>query len=192
MCKTITIASRFIFSLYFILAISYPVGMSAPKNDFVSVDVVKIMPSPTGCAVCLGNKQKTFVIYVGPNEGAAILMTIEGVKKSRPLTHDLIENIFKGFNIKVEYMVINDLKDNTYYARLMLKEENSLGKNIIEIDARPSDCIAIAKQCGAPIFIKNDIFEKVEDVSNLLNKESSKDDDIDFDLFGNENLEEDP
>lgn len=157
------------------------------NNDLIAIDVVKILPSPTGCAVCLGNNEKVFVIYVGPNEGAAILMTIEGVKKSRPLTHDLITNIFKGFNITVNSVVINSLKDNTYYARLLLKEENSLGTNIIEIDARPSDCIAIAKQNNAPILIKKDIFEKVENVAHILNKDSSSDDDnLDFDLFGNE------
>ncbi len=160
--------------------------MDKLSKDFIGVDVVKVMPSPTGCAVCLGNKQKTFVIYVGPNEGAAILMTMEGIKKTRPLTHDLIGNIFKGFSIKVDYTVINDLKDNTYYARLMLKEENPLGKNILEIDARPSDCIAIAKQSNAPIFVTKDVFSRVEDVTHLLNKEPSEEEDTDFDLFGTE------
>jgi uncharacterized protein len=166
--------------------------MDSQAKGFTSVDIIKVLPSPTGCAVCLGNKEKTFVIYVGPNEGAAILMILQGVKKSRPLTHDLITNIFKGLMIKVEYTVINDLKDNTYYARLLLKEENSLGKNILEVDARPSDCIAIAKQNNAPIYITNEVFQKVEDVSHLLNKESSGDEGeegeegSDFNLFGDE------
>jgi hypothetical protein len=162
--------------------------MEMNRSDFIQIDVVRVLPSPTGCAVCLGNENKIFVIYVGPNEGAAILMTMEGVKKSRPLTHDLITNIFTGFNIQVEYVIINDLKDNTYFARLILKEENSLGKNILEIDARPSDCIAIAKQNKAPIFIKKNIFERVENVQHILNKEASQeeDDGPDFDLFGHE------
>ncbi|EKD28161.1 MAG: hypothetical protein ACD_79C00410G0001 [uncultured bacterium] len=145
--------------------------MNTQHKDFVKIDVIKVLPSPTGCAICLGNDTKVFVIYVGPNEGAAILMTLEGVAKSRPLTHDLIKSIFQGFNISIEYVLINDLKENTYYARLILKEENSLGKNIIEVDARPSDCIAIAKQNNAPIYIKKDIFEKVENLSHILHKE---------------------
>ena len=162
--------------------------MEKSKNNFVSIDIIKILPSPTGCAVCIGNDEKIFVIYVGPNEGAAILMTMEGVQKSRPLTHDLITNIFKGFNINVEYVLINDLKDNTYFARLILKEENSLGKNILEIDARPSDCLAIAKQNNSPIFIKKEVFDKVENVSHILNKEPADDDDegMNFDLFDND------
>ncbi len=157
------------------------------NNDYIDIDIVKVLPSPTGCAVCLGNNEKVFVIYVGPNEGAAILMTLDGVKKSRPLTHDLITNIFKGFNITVQYIIINDLKENTYYARLILQEENALGKNILEIDARPSDCIAIAKQNNAPILIHKDVFKRVENIAHILNKESKDfDDGFDFKFFGEE------
>jgi len=157
------------------------------NNDYIDIDIVKVLPSPTGCAICLGNNEKVFVIYVGPNEGAAILMTLDGVKKSRPLTHDLITNIFKGFNITVQYIIINDLKENTYYARLILQEENALGKNILEIDARPSDCIAIAKQNNAPILIHKDVFKRVENIAHILNKESKDfDDGFDFKFFGEE------
>lgn len=157
--------------------------MKKIKDDFIQIDVIKVLPSPTGCAICLGDDSKVFVIYVGPNEGAAILMTMEGVKKSRPLTHDLISNIFTGFGIKVDHIIINDLQDNTYFARMILSEENSLGKNILEVDARPSDCIAIAKQHNSPIFIRKDIFEKVEDVSHILKKDDPGED-LDFDIFG--------
>jgi len=140
------------------------------NNDYIDIDIVKVLPSPTGCAICLGN-----------------LMTLDGVKKSRPLTHDLITNIFKGFNITVQYILINDLKENTYYARLILQEENALGKNILEIDARPSDCIAIAKQNNAPILIHKDVFKRVENVSHILNKKPKDfDDGFDFKFFGEE------
>ena len=152
-------------------------------KDLVEVDVKKVLPSPTGCALCIGNKEKTFVIYVGPNEGAAILMALEKVKKQRPLTHDLICNIFKGFGITVEYIVINDLKDSTFYARMILKEENDLGKNIVEIDGRPSDCIAIAKNVGCKIFVAKKVFDKVEDVSKLLEKGAKQGTEDDFNLF---------
>ena len=52
-------------------------------KEMIEVDIKRILPSPTGCAVCIGNKKKTFVIYVGPNEGAAILMVLEGIKKTQ-------------------------------------------------------------------------------------------------------------
>ena len=153
-------------------------------KEMIEVDIKKILPSPTGCAVCIGNKKKTFVIYVGPNEGAAILMVLEGIKKTRPLTHDLICSIFQGFRIQVEYVVINNLKDNTFYARLILKEENDLGTNIVEIDGRPSDCIAIAKNFNSKIFVSRNVFDMVEDVSHLIDKSEQTEDD--FDLFNDE------
>ncbi len=134
-------------------------------NDLVEVEIKKVIPTPLEFAVFLGNESKTFVIAVGPDVGTAILMFMEGTKKPRPLTHDLIGSIFLGLGVHVDRVVITDLRDNTFYARLFLKEQNELGKKIIEIDARPSDCIAIAKQQGAKIFVSHKVFELVENVS---------------------------
>lgn len=142
-----------------------------PDNNLIQVELKKIVPSPTGCALFLGDISKTFVIYIGPNEGASILMMAERVKNVRPLTYDLIQNIFLGLGVSVEKVVINNLLDNTFYARLFLKEQNELGKKLIEIDARPSDCIAIALQQGAKIYIVKQVFDALEDVTDFLEKE---------------------
>ena len=70
---------------------------------------------------------------------------MQGTKKERPLTHDLVANILRALGAKIERAIVNDLKLGTYYARLVLIVENELKqKKIIEIDARPSDCIAMA------------------------------------------------
>ena len=83
----------------------------------------------------------------------------------------------------MEYVVINDLKDSTFYARMILKEENDLGKNIVEIDGRPSDCIAIAKNVGCKIFVAKSVFDRVEDISDLLERGKKKKPEDDFNLF---------
>ncbi len=140
--------------------------MAGHGHELVEVEVKKVIPTPLEFAVFLGNDHKTFVIAVGPDVGTAILMFMEGTKKPRPLTHDLIGNIFLGLGVKVERVVITELKDNTFYARIFIKEENELGRKIIEIDARPSDCIAIAKQQGAKIFVTRQVFEVVENVDD--------------------------
>jgi hypothetical protein len=88
-------------------------------------------------------------------------MFIEDVEKPRPLTHDLIGNILNGLGATVVRVVINDLRDNTYFARLLLKEENELGKKIVEIDSRPSDCMAIAKMKKCPMFVTRKVFDVV-------------------------------
>ncbi len=133
-------------------------------NELVEVELKKVIPTPLEFAVFLGNDEKTFVIAVGPDVGTAILMFMEGTKKPRPLTHDLIGSIFMGLGARAERVVITELKDNTFYARLFLKEENELGRKVIEIDARPSDCIAIAKQQGARIYVTRNVFDMVENV----------------------------
>ena len=132
------------------------------------VGVKGIVPTPTGCGVFLSNELKVIAIFVDHSVAAAISMSMHKIKKPRPLTHDLIGNIFTGFGIRVQKVVINDLKEDTFYARLYLVQENDLGKNIVEIDARPSDSIAIALQQECPIFVNKTVWEKAEDMSWAL------------------------
>lgn len=129
------------------------------ENDLIPVDIRKIALTATFCAVVVGNEEKEFPIYIEPGIGAVIKMFIEEVEKPRPLTHDLIGNIFAGLGVTVLRVVINDLQDNTYYARIFLQEENELGKKIVEIDSRPSDSIAIAKMKKSPIFATRKVLD---------------------------------
>lgn len=96
-------------------------------------------------------------------------MFLNGTSKERPLTHDLVALILASLGAKVERVVINDLKNGTYYGRLILSAENELlQKKIVEIDARPSDCVALALQQKAPIYVSTDVWEEVEDMSEVL------------------------
>jgi bifunctional DNase/RNase len=140
------------------------------KNDVVEVQIKGVLPTTNGCAVFVGNDEKIFVIYVDHSVGAAITMFLRGTHKERPLTHDLIGHIFTGLGVGVERVIINDLKSSTYFARLILKSENELGKKILEIDARPSDCIALAVQQKSPIYVSTKVFSAVEDMSEVLKR----------------------
>jgi len=131
------------------------------QDDLIQVDVKKIALTNVYCAVIVGNDEREFPIYIEPTIGAVIKMFIEGIDKVRPLTHDLIGHILTGLNATVERVIINDLQDNTYYARIIIREENELGKHIAEIDGRPSDCIAIAKMKNADIFVTRKVFDAV-------------------------------
>ncbi|PIU41448.1 MAG: hypothetical protein COS99_05335 [Candidatus Omnitrophica bacterium CG07_land_8_20_14_0_80_42_15] len=95
-------------------------------------------------------------IWIGVNEGNAIAMHMEKQKMPRPMTHDLLAGILNKVGVKVEKIVISDLKENTYYATLYIKLD---GKSY-EIDARPSDSMAIAVRTDSPIFIEEKVFEK--------------------------------
>ena len=146
------------------------------KNDVVAATIKGVMPTANGCAVFLGDDAKTFVIYVDHSVGNAIQMTLNGVKKDRPLTHDLIGSVLLGLGASLEHIVINDAREGTFFARILLKMENELGKKIIELDARPSDCIALAVRCRAPLYVASELWNSLEDMSTeLANLRNSQD-----------------
>ena len=138
--------------------------------DVVEVSIKGLMPTANGCAVFLGNEEKVFVIYVDPSVGSAISMTISGVKKERPLTHDLIGHVFLGFGISLERVLINDVNDGTYFARVILHMQNELGRKFLEIDARPSDSIVLALQQKRPIYVAQKVYDVVEDMTEILER----------------------
>ena len=142
----------------------------------LQVQVRGIVPTPTGCGVFLGAGSKVIAIFVDHSVAAAITMALHGMKKSRPLTHDLIRNILAGLGARVEKVVINDLKDDTFFARLYLVQENELGRNVVEIDARPSDAMAIALQHECPIFVARSVWDAADDMTWALEQATNSGD----------------
>jgi uncharacterized protein len=137
----------------------------------VEVQIRAIVAASGGFAVFLGNREKTFVIFVDQSVGAAIEMSMRGVQRERPLTHDLLANILRELGTKIERAIISELRCGTCYARLVLSLENELKqKKIIEIDARPSDCIAVAIAQRAPIYVSLNVWEELEDMTEALRK----------------------
>ena len=171
------------------------------KNDLVEITVKHVMPTANGCAVFLGNDAKNFVIYVDHFVGSVIQMTLDGAKKERPLTHDLIGHILIGLGAQIDSVVINDAKEGAFFARLHLRMENELGKKILELDARPSDSVVLALQHKRPILVAPAVFDGVEDMSEVLERvlklqqetESSENDPAEnlFPDIADEDLEDD-
>src|SRR5258707_11750353 len=140
------------------------------QNDVVLVIIKGVIPTANGCAVFLGNDEKTIVIYVDHSVGNAIQMTLSGVKKDRPLTHDLIGSLLLGLGTQLDHVVVNDYRDGTFFARILLRMENELGKKIVELDARPSDSIVLALQQKRPLYVARSVFDSdsVEDMTEIL------------------------
>jgi len=134
------------------------------------VQVRGILPANSGAAIFLGNEEKVFIIQVETNMAQVIGNFLREAPKERPLTHDLLAHVFQGFGIEVERVVITELKNSTYFARMILKMENELGTKIVELDARPSDCLAIASAQKVPVYVSNTLFEEVEDMSDYLDQ----------------------
>ena len=144
------------------------------KRDVVPVQIRGLLPANSGVALFLGNDEKVFVIQMEQSMGSIIHMAMRGSPKDRPLTHDLIGHVFRGFGIVVERVVITELRNATYFARIILKQENELGTKLVELDARPSDCLAIAAANQTPVYVAASLFEDVEDMSEVLQRLNSQ------------------
>ena len=107
-------------------------------------------------------------IWIGPFEANAIAMKLKKIGSQRPMTHDLIHSILNNLESKVIKIVVNDLKENTYYALIYL---NRKGDEIV-IDSRPSDAIAIALAVDAPIFVSEHVIENARTID--LEKEGNQ------------------
>ncbi|MEW5807789.1 MAG: bifunctional nuclease family protein [Acidobacteriota bacterium] len=106
------------------------------------------------------SSEEILPIWVGIFEANAIAMQLEKIISPRPMTHDLLKNILDDFHVGLEKVVINDLKENTFFATLYLKHNNCS----IEIDSRPSDAIALALRTNSPIFVESDVLHKAKNI----------------------------
>jgi bifunctional DNase/RNase len=123
----------------------------------IQVDILGLSNSPaSGGAYALilkeVNGNRRLPIIIGAFEAQSIALEMEGVKPPRPLTHDLIKSILDSLGSELAEITINELKDGTFYAKLSLDSQ--------EIDARPSDAIALAVRYGAPIFVSEKVMEE--------------------------------
>jgi len=149
--------------------------------DDIPVVIRGLLPTPTGVGVFLGSNGKTIAIFVDQSVGMAISLSMRKIKPPRPLTHDLVASIFAGLGVRVQKIVVNDLKEDTFFARLYLVQENELGRSVLEVDARPSDSIAIAVQHDTPIYVARQVWDKAQDMTWALEQAQAKEEKPDDD-----------
>jgi bifunctional DNase/RNase len=100
--------------------------------------------------------QRSFPIVIGIAEIFAIDRRLKGIKPPRPMTHDLLDSVIENLGAKIEKIVINDLRNHTFYAKIHL----SLNGRTVEVDSRPSDAIALGAASNTPIYVADHIFEE--------------------------------
>ncbi len=103
--------------------------------------------------------QRVLPIWIGPAEASAIAMELQGIKPPRPMTHDLLKTVIVGLGATVQRIRISAIKEKTYFAELWLARED----HVFQLDARPSDSIALALRVHAPIFTESDLLEEFGD-----------------------------
>lgn len=112
-------------------------------------------------------------IWVGIFEANAIALELEKITTPRPMTHDLIKNILESLEAKVAKIMVNDLRENTFFAEIHLR----VGGSEITVDSRPSDAIALALRVGAPIFVEEEVVKKAKSVEVSKDAEIGRADD---------------
>jgi bifunctional DNase/RNase len=100
--------------------------------------------------------ERYLAIWIGPYEADAITIKLQGVEIARPLTHDLLEQSITRLGATVSHILVNDLHDDTFYARVVMDRDGER----IELDSRPSDAIALAARAQAPIFVSESVMER--------------------------------
>ena len=108
-------------------------------------------------------------IWVGIYEANAIALEIEKVQTPRPMTHDLLKNVLMGLDVHVQRVVVCDLKEDTFYALIWMERDGQM----ISLDSRPSDALALALRLDCPIFVSDDVLKNSKFGSMLSEKSSS-------------------
>ncbi|NJK79022.1 MAG: bifunctional nuclease family protein [Chloroflexaceae bacterium] len=124
----------------------------------VSVDSIRVSLLTQHRVVVLreADSRRYLPIWIGPFEADSIAMAIQGHEPQRPLTHDLLKATIHDLAGTVNYIFINDIQDNTFYARIVIEQHG----RTIEIDARPSDAIALAVRTDVPIYVEPRVLEQ--------------------------------
>ena len=116
------------------------------------------------------NGNTVLPIWVGVYEANAIALEIEKVQTPRPMTHDLLRNVFLGLEVRVDKIVVNDLKDDTFYAVIWVERDGQL----MMIDSRPSDALALALRMDCPIFVDEQVLKNSK-VTNAISERTTMD-----------------
>lgn len=128
--------------------------------ELVPLTFNKIMQSPSYTVMILGTEKKRFAIYMEPSVGEHLQSYMINEQTPRPYTHELINSLLLGFEIKILQVVITDVEDTVYFARIFLEQLEGDNRKIIEIDARPSDALPLALMNNIPLFCRREIFEQ--------------------------------
>lgn len=136
-------------------------------NELIAMSIKGLMLDPVSnspIVVLKDDEEKFFLpIWVGIFEANAIALQLENITTPRPMTHDLLRNMIAELNARVIQIVINDLRDSTFFAQIRLSVAG--GDQTLEVDARPSDAIALALRTEAPIFVAQSVLDQAQTIT---------------------------
>ncbi|MDN3505375.1 MAG: DUF151 domain-containing protein [Rhabdochlamydiaceae bacterium] len=136
------------------------------SQELIPVSCHKIMQSNSYTLFLLDGETKKFAIYTDPQVGEEIEDFLSEEGTSRPKSHDLINSILKGLDADILQVIIHDVQDTIYFAKLFLEHKLKSRRTFLEIDARPSDCLTLAITNNIPIYCTKELLDKAIGVEN--------------------------
>lgn len=134
--------------------------MESMNGDYILTEVEKIIQTRNYTTIIFRTIERSFAIFVEPHVGKIIQSLLAQEEPKRPLTFHLVTSIFDGLKIRVKQVLLHDLQEDTYFARLFLEQELNGLQHILELDARPSDSIILALLHKAPIYSSQKLLKK--------------------------------
>lgn len=129
-------------------------------SQLIPLSFEKIMQTKAYTVVILAADGKKFAIYVDPYIGKMMQMYLTETERARPLTHDFLDMSFDGFGIKMKQVVLVNIQDTIYYARVFFEQQVGSIRHIVEVDARPSDSLTLALINGVPVYCTQDVLDQ--------------------------------
>ncbi|MEY4854550.1 MAG: hypothetical protein RIR32_1226 [Verrucomicrobiota bacterium] len=138
------------------------------KPEAIPVIGIEVVPTKGGTAVFLVTQQKTMVIQVDALVGEALQGALDGKTAERPQSHDLMLHLLLGLDAVVVHVVIVDVKDGIFFARVLLGQDGPVARKLAEVDARPSDALVLAVKAKRPVFLAKSVLDACEDMTETL------------------------
>ena len=138
------------------------------KPEAIPVIGIEVVPTKGGTAVFLVTQQKTMVIQVDALVGEALQGALDGKTAERPQSHDLMLHLLLGLDAVVVHVVIVDVKDGIFFARVLLGQDGPVARKLAEVDARPSDALVLAVKAKRPVVLAKSVLDACEDMTETL------------------------
>jgi uncharacterized protein len=140
------------------------------KPEAIPVVGIEVIPTKGGTAVFLITENKAMVIQVDPSVGEALQAALSGKTIDRPQSHDLMLHLLLGLDAVVVHVIIVDVKDGVFFARILVGQDGPVARKVAEVDARPSDALVLAVKAKRPVFIAKAVLDACDDMTEMLTR----------------------
>ncbi|NBV79211.1 MAG: bifunctional nuclease family protein, partial [Verrucomicrobia bacterium] len=136
--------------------------------EVLPVKHLEVIPTKGGTAVFLITELKTIVIQVDASVGEALQAALAGKLAERPQSHDLMLHLLLGLDAVVAHVLIVEVKDGVFFARVIIGQDGPVARKVAEVDARPSDALVLAVKAKRPVFLSRQVLDACEDMTETL------------------------